>query len=380
MVHSFVRIPKWRTTLKIQRLSLSQSCTQQQGIIPKKIVFLGTPQVAASSLYTLYSAAMLSSINGGIPFEIVRVVSQPPVTLGRKQVLTPSPVHVLANSLNIPVMTPMTAKDEIFLSALENLNVDLFITAAYGNYLPKRFLSIPKYGTINIHPSLLPKYRGAAPVQRCLEQGDNITGVSILFSVAKMDAGPILAQIPYPLKGDENASKVLEDCFNLGINKLIASFPVIFSGEVQSQKQDDRYATNAPKIESTESFIDFASATARQIHNKGRAFSEWPGIYGYFKLVNRSNGAFEIARIKILSTIVIADGETGVPENEVTIVKIDGKDTLQVACKGGSKLGIVELQPAGRKSMNVRAFANGLRDRSIEYTTPPVVDHSISSK
>lgn len=122
-------------------------------------------------------------------FELVGVITQPPAPAGRKKKLTNSPVHDYASSTSIPVLYPTSAKDDDFLSSLENLNVDLCITAAYGQFLPKRFLAIPKLGTVNIHPSLLPKYRGAAPVQRCLENGDSDTAISILYTVLKMDAG-----------------------------------------------------------------------------------------------------------------------------------------------------------------------------------------------
>jgi methionyl-tRNA formyltransferase len=385
MVRSFVHFASHKT-LFLSRRSLIRfhaSSSSSTGQKAKRIVFLGTPQVAALTLDTLHKAAQ-SSVKGNNPFEVVRVVSQPPAMSGRKQVLTPSPVQALAKSLDIPVLTPENAKDEDFLSELESLNVDLFITAAYGNYLPKRFLSIPKYGTINIHPSLLPKYRGAAPVQRCLEQGDSVTGVSVLYSVAKMDAGPIIAQIPYILSGDEHSTNVLNDCFAIGINTLIEKFPEIFAGTVSSSEQDHQLATNAPKIDSSEGLINFANFTARQIHNKARAFSEWPGIFGYFKIGSKqsmgdTNGlSSETVRIKILATKVIGNGlsiehdnSNIYPTSELKAGKFEGKDVLEVTCKNGSVLGILELQPAGKKPMNAKAFANGLRDRVVEWVCPP---------
>ena len=130
-------------------------------------------------------------------FEIVGVVTQPPAPAGRKKKLTNSPVHdfAISSTAIANVLYPDCAKDESFLSSLEELDVDLMVTAAYGNFLPKKFLGIPKYGTVNIHPSMLPKYRGAAPVQRCLENGDPETAISILWTVLKMDAGSIISNI-----------------------------------------------------------------------------------------------------------------------------------------------------------------------------------------
>lgn len=157
----------------------------------KKVVFLGTPDVAALSLEMLLKASRRGDGGG---FDVVRVVSNPPARVGRKKVLQSCPVQTLAESEGIPVMTPTTARDEGFLSEMEDLHPDLCITAAYGQFLPKRFLNIPRFGTLNVHPSLLPLYRGASPVQRCLEAGDSKTGVTVLFTVLKMDSGPIVRQ------------------------------------------------------------------------------------------------------------------------------------------------------------------------------------------
>lgn len=157
----------------------------------KKVVFLGTPEIAASSLGLLLEASRQGKGGG---FDVVRAVSNPPARTGRKKVLQPSAVQALADSEGVTVMTPATARDEEFLAGLEELQPDLCITAAYGQFLPRRFLDIPKFGTLNVHPSLLPLYRGASPVQRCLEAGDTETGVTVAFTVLKMDAGPVVRQ------------------------------------------------------------------------------------------------------------------------------------------------------------------------------------------
>lgn len=157
----------------------------------KKVVFLGTPEVAALSLELLLEASREGKGGG---FDIVRAVSNPPARTGRKKVLQPCPVQALAESEGVPILTPATARDEDFLAELENLRPDLCVTAAYGQFLPQRFLDIPKFGTLNVHPSLLPRYRGASPVQRCLEAGDSETGVTVAFTVLKMDAGPVVRQ------------------------------------------------------------------------------------------------------------------------------------------------------------------------------------------
>ena len=182
------RVPVW---CRQGRCFAHMSDGSGQGADRKKVVFLGTPDVAALSLELLLEASR-RGIGG--EFDVVRAVSNPPARTGRKKVLQPSPVQALAESAGVPVMTPAAARDDEFLAELESLEPDLCITAAYGQFLPQRFLDIPKLGTLNIHPSLLPRYRGASPVQRCLEAGEPETGVTVAFTVLKMDAGPVVRQ------------------------------------------------------------------------------------------------------------------------------------------------------------------------------------------
>ena len=173
----------------------------------KRVVFLGTPACAARSLELLIAAAN----EGRSDFELVAVVSTPPVKQGRKMRLTNSPVQDMAEAAELPVLTPPNAKDETFLAALAELQPDLCITAAYGCFLPQRFLDMPKFGTLNIHPSLLPLYRGAAPLQRCLEAGDEVGGVTVAFTVLKMDAGPVLRQQTRSMAGEEHFPELLTE-------------------------------------------------------------------------------------------------------------------------------------------------------------------------
>lgn len=339
----------------------------------KRIVFLGTPGVAAQCLGILHNASL--SNNATVPFEIISVVSQPPAPAGRNKKLTKSPVHDYCEKVSLPILTPENAKDVQFLEHLEGMKIDLFVTAAYGNYLPKRFLNIAKYGTINIHPSLLPKYRGAAPVQRCLENGDPMTGVTLLYSVMKMDAGPILKQVLYPLKGHEKSTQVLEDCFRIGSNALVDILPNVFSGQAQTTIQDESQATSAPKLNVTDGLIDFSTMSAIKIHNKCRGFADWPGTYAYF-VVNPVEGAKnEAQRIKIVTTIVTESNSNYniKADNTVSAGKVNGKDVLLITCGDGSKIGIYEMQPAGKKVMDAKSFLNGLRGNlNMSWTLPPV--------
>jgi len=333
----------------------------------KRVVFLGTPSVAADCCLQILSENSFPNLAES-DYEIVAVVTQPPAPAGRNKKLTNSAVHDLSLKLGIPVLTPETAKDEIFLSQLESLQTDLCITAAYGNFLPKRFLSIPALGTVNIHPSLLPLYRGAAPVQRCLENGDDVTGVSVAFTVLKMDAGPIIKQVLYPLNGDEKAPQVLKECFKIGTAALIDHLPAIFNKTVQTTIQSDELATAAPKISSNESIIDFRMMSARTIHNKCRAFAEWPGIAADFLV---GSDATEPQRIKIITTkvldsISVEASKLGNVDTSGQMVKTKllwdkPKGMLIVECGDGSCLGLLELQPVGKKAMDAKSFVNGLR-------------------
>lgn len=359
--------------------TLLRAASGISGVDKQRVVFLGSPAVAAESLQLLHDAS--AAVSNDSCYEIVSVVTQPPAPAGRKKKLRNCPVHDLANELQLPILTPQSARDEEFLTALEDLKIDLCITAAYGQFLPTKFLSIPRVGTVNIHPSLLPLYRGAAPVQRCLENGDTATGVSVAFTVLKMDAGPILAQLPYPLHGDEKAPQVLSDCFAAGTKKLIELLPAIFDGTAPTQPQDDAAATAAPKLSATDALIDFRKESAASVHNKCRAYAEWPGIYSYFAV----RGSDEPARIKIITTKLLsaeadAAAAASVSVSDMTVAKVNGIDMLQVTCGDGSRVGIVELQPEGKKVMPVKAYLNGLRGNTeIRWVSPLESDSSVTS-
>ena len=369
---------------KLRLFSVSQG--REQSIAQKKVVFLGSPTVAAESLRTLHE---VSQSQLGNNFNIVAVVTQPPAPAGRNNKLKRSPVHDEAGRLQLPVFTPESAKDPEFLTALEALNIDLCITAAYGNFLPKKFLTIPKFGTVNIHPSLLPLYRGAAPVQRCLEKGDAQTGVTVLFTVLKMDAGPMISQTVIPLNGDEKASDLLTHSFQLGTNALISALPNIFAGTVQTTVQVDENATAAPKISVEENIVDFQTMSAQTVHNKCRAFSDWPGIICSFMV---GSEATEMSQIKLITTHVLKDfsglSVSVFGSREVQFIKqvkqqpqqLEGdrngskveivKDMLVVTCGDGSVLGISELQPPGKKIMSARDFMNGMRgSKKLQWVT-----------
>ena len=329
-------------------------------LAPKRVVFLGTPSVAARSLELLLAGACRGE---GGDFELAAVVTQPPTRSGRKMKLTQSPVHEFANGCGVPVLTPPNAKDENFLATLADLEPDLCITAAYGCFLPQRFLDLPKFGTLNIHPSLLPLYRGASPVQRCLEAGDARTGVTVAFTVLAMDAGPILRQMERPLSGNERANDLLLELFETGTGQLLDALPSVWDGSCKEAlvSQDGSRATKAPKVSAAEAEVRLDELSALAVHNRGRGFAEWPGIWTQFDL---GDGKGPV-RAKLLKTSLpeLTDPTITTPSK---VISLRGK-ALELICADGSVLHVHQLTLPGRKPVDAKSFWNGLNGRQAQW-------------
>lgn len=340
----------------------------------KKIVFLGTPEVAARSLKRLIEASRADDST----FDLTAVVSNPPAKSGRKKQLQPSPVQALAEEEGIPVLTPtgLLKKYEDsaeFLEKMREMAPDLCITAAYGQFLPKSFLCIPKHGTLNIHPSLLPKFRGASPVPRALEEGVAVTGVSVLFTVFEMDAGPIAAQTELKLDGNEKATDLLPLLFDQGTDLLLKQLPDVFSGAKQQDgdgcsMQDDAAATHAAKMSKEEGELWFTE-NAVYAHNKVRAFAGWPATTAQL-VINSQEEDEEKIKVKIVTTRVRR--EVGGAVLGVHQISCDDKsNTLVITCDDGSQLDVLEIQPPGKKPMDAKSFWNGMRGRRVERARVP---------
>ncbi|CAK9221753.1 unnamed protein product [Sphagnum jensenii] len=335
-------------------------CTaDQQKKQKKKLVFLGTPEVAADMLDALLDAAQAESAS----FEIGAIVTQPPSVKGRgrKQIM-PSAVAERALARNFPaslIWSPDKASEEGFLADLKSLGPDLCVTAAYGNYLPSRFLAIPPCGTVNVHPSLLPLYRGAAPVQRALLDGVKETGVSVAYTVRAMDSGPIIASGHMDVDPDIKVGKVVN--FSTGTELLLQELPSILDGSAADKaiEQDSSLASMAPKVTVEEALLSFKEP-ALTLHNKVRAFSEWPGAKGRFYL-QASDGKSKVIDLKIVTTRV--KPPAAIREADGVVQLID--NALVVPCGERSALHILELQPPGKKIMGARDFCNGLRGHQI---------------
>ncbi|KAM0892442.1 hypothetical protein ACQ4PT_025748 [Festuca glaucescens] len=367
----------------------SSSNTAAAGTKKKNIVFLGSPQVAASVLDTLLAA----SSSPDSAFQVAAVVTQPPAAKNRGRKLLPSAVAQLALDRGFPgdlIFTPERAGEESFLSDLKEVRPELCITAAYGNILPQRFLDIPPCGlldfsaskpkqisllhasmivkvqesvkrTVNIHPSLLPLYRGAAPVQRALQDGVAETGVSLAYTVRALDAGPVIACERFSVDDFIKAPELLAILFNIGSKLLLDELPSVLDGSAKqkAKPQDDSKVTLAPKMNSDESWLTF-DQDAKLLHNKVRAFAGWPGTRAKLLLMNQ-NGEPDVLDIKVISTKVSASCDKTGDENEVLF----SGNSLLIPCNASTWLEVLELQLPGKKVTTARDFWNGLRGRKL---------------
>lgn len=304
-------------------------------------------------------------------FEISGVVTQPNRLFSREK----NSVHQSAIDLGIPVLSPESISDPKFLASIIDIAPDLCITAAYGNYLTKSFLAIPKFGTINIHPSLIPKYRGAAPLQRSLQNGDQVVGVTILKTVQKMDAGPILYQETLTLKGDEKYTKLLSQLFRIGTVALVDLLPTIWNNSIYLKYQNESEVTHAPKLTYDEGRLRVSNLSALSIVNHIRGFSDGPGSWiGLCRSDMEKKEEIPLKKTKLIDAKVLDVGQVGdhalhLPEdNEVKLMRIGKEDVLVLRCGDGSALAILQLQPEGKSVMSAKAYHNGVRGGTVSWS------------
>lgn len=332
---------------------------------------MGSPQVSATVLDALFNAAAAPNS----PFEVAAVVTQPPSRRERGRKVMPSHVAQHALDCGFPsdlIFTPERAGEEAFLFSMRNLQPELCITAAYGNILPTKFLNIPTLGTVNIHPSLLPLYRGAAPVQRALQDGVKETGVSIAFTVRALDAGPVIAREKIEVDDQIKAPDLLAMLFSQGSELLIRELPSIFDGTARekAEPQDDSKATLAPKINPEDSWLSFDDE-ASILHNKVRAFAGWPGTRAKVLVVDDKSNNIDILELKIITTRI--SSHRNMPRNEadgITFIK----GALVFRCGGSTDLEVLEVQLPGKKVVNAAAFWNGLRGKKLKKVAANTID------
>ena len=299
-----------------------------------RIVYFGTPGFAVPTL-----RALIESVH-----PVVALISQPDRPRGRGHHVAATPTKEVAAAAAIPVLQPTKLRDEAFLARIAELKPDLGIVAAYGRILPDALLALPRLGMINVHASLLPQYRGAAPVHRAVIAGDDRTGITIMHVVTELDAGPMLAATSRPIGPDETSVDVERALADMGAALLLDVVDRMTSGPVAGTPQDNALATHAPKLLKTESPIDWA-LPARTIHNRVRGLQPWP----------MASTIIEGARCLIHRT-ALADRHTD--ERPGTVVETGG-DALAVASGDGVILHVLTIQPEGRRAMSAREFVTG---------------------
>lgn len=299
-----------------------------------RIVFFGTPDFAVPAL-----TALVESGN-----QVVGVFTQPDRPSNRGMKLTQPPVKVCAQEAGIPVWQPDTLRDGASLAVLRELAPQLIVVAAYGKILPEEILALPPLGCVNIHSSLLPKYRGAAPIQWAILNGESHTGVTLMYMAQGLDTGDILDQAETEIPLDEDAGQLQRRLARMGAQLLLATLPELEEGRVTAIAQEEALASYAPMLSKALSPVDW-SRTARQIHDQVRGLSPWPA----------AETMLDGVRCKLWRTALTGQATQKAPGS---VVQADRRG-LKLACGDGQALEVLELQPEGKKRMAASAFLAG---------------------
>jgi len=299
-----------------------------------KVIFMGTPDFSVPVLQRLIA-----------DHEVIGVETQPDRAVGRSGKLKPPPVKQVALEHDIPVYQPQKLrKNPEALEELKALGIpDVYVVAAFGQILPQAVLDIPPHGSLNVHASLLPRWRGAAPIQAAIREGDDVTGITIMKMDAGLDTGPMLSKVETEIAPDETGESLHDKLAALGADLMAATLPAYLNGDITPEAQDDEQATFAPQIEKAEGEIDWTWEAVR-IERLMRAFTPWPGTYTFW----------DGKRLKVLA------GEAGPGRGDAgAVVEKDG----QVAIGTGDGLFFpARLQLAGGKPLDVGDFVNGYGD------------------
>lgn len=300
-----------------------------------KVIFMGTPDFSVPILEVLAESSLC---------EVIGVVTQPDRKVGRKKRLTAPPVKKKAEDFDIPVFQPEKLSGSSELEEILDLEPDLVVTAAYGQYVPTVLLHTPPYKAINVHASLLPKYRGAAPIHYALINGEAETGVTIMYMEKEMDAGDILSKRSLPIEKEDTVGILFEKLSLLGRDLLMDTLPDLFRGDITPEKQDESDVTYAPMIKPQEERIDWTES-AETISNKIRGMNPFPGAYTLL-----SGQRFKLWKAEPL--------ERENDETPGTIVVLNKNECI-VACGNRTALSLQEVQPFGKPKMPIKDFLSG---------------------
>jgi methionyl-tRNA formyltransferase len=298
-----------------------------------RIVFLGTPSFAVPTLNGLVGAG----------YKVAAVFTQPDRPKGRGNTIAVSPVKAAAIALRLAVYQPERIRRPESVQLLASLQADLMVVVGYGQIIPQTIIDLPRYGILNVHASLLPKYRGAAPIQWAIANGEKETGVTIMQIDAGLDTGEMLLREKLAIDPDETSEKLSARLAPLGASLLVETIRLIEGGKAAREKQNDAEATYAPILKKEDGLIDW-SRPALQIKNRLRGFQPWPGAYTSFRGQQL--------------TLLRADVAEGEGSRDPGLVWSE-KRRLFVACGSATRLEVLELQLAGKKRMSADAFLNG---------------------
>ncbi|MDR0899525.1 MAG: methionyl-tRNA formyltransferase [Lactobacillaceae bacterium] len=299
------------------------------------VIFMGTAE---------FSAKVLQSLIDNPDIDVIAVVSQPDRIGGRKKELIPTDVHVLAEANNIPVYQPQKLSGSPEMEELINLQADFLVTAAFGQFLPTKFLDSAKVAAINVHASLLPKYRGAAPINWAIINGDKITGISIMYMVKAMDAGDVISTVVVPIEDEDNAGSLFDKMAIAGASLLNETIPTLVDKTATPQAQNENEVTLAPKITSELLQLDFKNQAAEQIVNLVRGLNPMEAPF------------FNLGELKI--KVLKASAGDEVAENSAKIFEYDKKG-FSIVAADKRQVFIETLQLPGKNPVSYKDFING---------------------
>jgi len=319
--------------------------------VPLRVLFFGTPAFAVPTL-----EALLASPDA----TVIGAVTQPDKPRGRGQQVSPSPIKVRAESAGLPVLQPTRLANEDFLDAVRAFEPDLGVVAAYGRLLPEAVLALPRLGLINVHASLLPRWRGASPIERAIIEGDRETGVTIMRVVKALDAGAMIAVARTPIDADETGEMLEARLSGIGASLLVSTLPALANGSAREEPQDEALVTLAPRIAKADGLIDW-DAPARSVHDTVRALVPWPRAYTHLDAVRLV--VHETRPHASLAAAWAAAGAAGrEPAGLVAqagVIAPAPKGVLLVGAGEGSVIEILRLQEDGRRMLETRAFLAG---------------------
>lgn len=303
-----------------------------------RIVYFGSPELSVPFLSALIQEA---------DFDVVAVVTQPEKPVGRKAVMTKSAIHEFAITHNIPALTYKSLRSEDVVSELSKFNADIFVVVVYGKIIPKTVLDIPKFGCINVHPSLLPQYRGPSPFRYAILEGKKETGVSIMLLDEGMDTGPVLATQKFPINERETGESIQSKIVLIGVPLLLETLRQWTESKIKAVPQAEALATYSKMLEKNDGKIDW-SKSAKELDQQVRAFKPWPGTFFTWKEAGKN------VRVSVHETLPHRDMPDHTPGSIVT-----EENRILVVCGDHTTLELVLIQPEGKQIMSSNDYVRG---------------------